>query len=87
MNIILDETTNKIIDENKSKFISNVVDTRNYYTHYDESKMEKALSGNDLTDGMFILQLILELYVCRFLGIDVKDKVGRQLSNFRMARQ
>ncbi len=69
-----------------SSFAQQIVDTRNYYTHYDESKMEKALSGNDLTDGMFILQLILELYVCRFLGIDVKDKVGRQLSNFRMAR-
>lgn len=67
-------------------FAQQIVDTRNYYTHYDEGKREKALSGNDLADGILILQLILELYVCRFLGIDVKDKIGRQLSKFRLFR-
>lgn len=67
-----------------SSFAQQIVDTRNYYTHYDESKKAKALAGDSLEDAIFILQLILELYVCRFLGVDVKDKVGRHLSNYRM---
>ena len=66
-----------------STFAQQIVDTRNYYTHYDETKKEKALSGDTLVDAIFILRLILELYACRFLGVDVKDDVGRRLSNYK----
>jgi len=66
-----------------STFAQQIVDTRNYYTHYDETKKEKALSGDTLVDAIFILRLILELYTCRFLGVDVKDDVGRRLSNYK----
>lgn len=57
-------------------FAQKVVNTRNYYTHYDESKRDKALSGDDLYDAIYILQLLLEKYICKSLGIDISDKVA-----------
>lgn len=69
-----------------STFAQQVIDTRNYYTHYDEAKKEKALSGDYLIEAIFVLRLLLELYICRFLGIDLREKTGHQLSNFKISK-
>lgn len=41
------DTINRMI-EDKVKFIAEVKNTRNYYTHYSENLRKKALKGNDL---------------------------------------
>ena len=53
------------------------------YTHYDKGKEQKTLSGEDLTEAIFILRLLLEYNICLVLGIDNKDKVQDELINYR----
>ena len=68
---------------NKKDFAQKIVDTRNYYTHYDRGKEQIALSGSDLSEAIYILRLLLEYNICLVLGIDNKDKVQDELINFR----
>ncbi|MBE6487085.1 MAG: hypothetical protein E7Z85_09625 [Methanosphaera stadtmanae] len=73
------EIITKLIDGNKNKFISAVVDTRNYYTHYDESSNFKKDTGK-LNILNFKLKILIELIILRELNfnkrfIDEKLKI------------
>lgn len=65
-----------------SEFAQRIADTRHYYTHYSESKKNKALKDNALLDSIFILKLLLEYNVCEILNIDISRKVTEKLHNY-----
>lgn len=62
-----------------ASFAQTVVNTRNYYTHYDSSKEKKALKDDKLIDARRILSRLLEYSVCSQLGIDNQEKVREVL--------
>lgn len=53
-------------------FTNSVVDTRHYYTHYNKSKQYKAMRGFELSVSNIILQTILECYILKELGFNMK---------------
>ena len=57
-----------------------IADTRHYYTHYNKSKEEKALKGEELIKAITVLRLLLEYKICKLLGIDIKKNIAIQLS-------
>ena len=61
------EIINKIIDRKKDKFIGEVVDTRNYYTHYDDSSNFKK-DNEKLHILNFKLKILIELIILKELG-------------------
>lgn len=65
-----------------SEFAQRIADTRHYYTHYSESKKNKALKDNALLDSIFILKLLLEYNVCEVLNIDISRKVTEKLHDY-----
>ena len=67
---------------NDSEFAQRIADTRHYYTHYSESKKDKALKGDNLLESTCILSIILEYYVCDKLGIDISNHVTKDLQHF-----
>lgn len=71
---------NRFIIGKDRDFASRVVISRNYYTHYDKSKEDKALKGKDLYKAIYILRLLLEYSVCQVLGIDIKMRIQRDLN-------
>ena len=56
-------------DENqRNKLIGNIVDTRNYLTHYDESLKSKAASGEELLLLYHKMEAIFQLRILQELG-------------------
>lgn len=67
-----------------SKFTSDIVDTRNYFTHYDVSLKDKALKDQDLFKATQKLRALLEVCFMKQLGMsnnDMKKIVKRSLQN------
>lgn len=62
-----------------SDFVRKVVDTRNYFTHYDASKESKSLKGECLHESIILLSKLLEYHVCLVLGIDNRKKIRDSL--------
>lgn len=62
-------------------YAQTIADTRHYYTHYGKSKEAKALKGDELLEAIYILKVLLEYHICLVLGIDNKDKIGKELEN------
>ena len=56
-------------------FITKVVDTRNYFTHYDSSLATKAASGEDLWKLCQNLEALFQLHLLGLVGIDPKPIV------------
>lgn len=56
----------------KKKFIEEIVATRNYFVHYDETLKSKALKGRDLLQAVHKLKIIIE--VCLLKGIGFSDE-------------
>lgn len=69
------------------EFAQTVSDTRNYYTHYGDTKKDKALKGDALFDAVVILSLLLEYNVCLQLGIDNEQRVRERLSEIASWKQ
>lgn len=53
--------------------------TRNYYTHYDINKYERALKGDALKESIFVLSKLLEYHICAVLGINIQDKIRQEI--------
>ena len=64
-----------------SDFVQRIVETRNYYTHYDEKKKNAALKGDKLLVSTRILSLLLEYCVCDILGVDISKRIAMDLNN------
>lgn len=47
-----------------------IANTRNFYTHYNQTTEKKALKGSDLEDAYRMLRSILEYYLLRELGFN-----------------
>ena len=62
------------------KFVESIVDTRNYYTHYDPKKEKKALKGEDLIKAINVLSCLLNYYICKELDVDLEEKTRDYLS-------
>lgn len=54
---------------NQKRFCVQVVDSRNYYTHYSPEKEKVALKGKDLFDLNQKLKSLLILCICKHIGI------------------
>jgi hypothetical protein len=65
--------------KNRDKFINKVVDTRNYFTHYDYSLQDRAAKGSELYAMVRILNLILHILLMKELGI----RTGNYIELFR----
>lgn len=59
-----------LIAPNSATFISDVVDTRNYLTHYSDDLKEQTLEGADLFNANLRLKILLTILLLRELGID-----------------
>lgn len=70
-----------------NQFAQRVVDTRHYYTHYDKSKEQKALCGDELSNAIEILTWLLEYNVCLQLGIDIREKTVSHLRSYLAHQQ
>lgn len=64
----------------ENNFTQRIVDSRNYYTHYDPSKEEKALKGEELKSAIGVLSCLLDYHVCKILGIDISEQTRRTLT-------
>lgn len=71
------EIINKIIDRNKDNFIREVVDARNYYTHYDDSSNFKK-DNEKLHILNFKLKILIELIILKELEFD-KEFIDNKL--------
>jgi hypothetical protein len=75
----------------QSKIIDDVVNTRNYNTHFDMSLREKAVEGDELRSLVEILTLLMQAYFLQELGltestiIELLKKTGlyRKVANER----
>lgn len=63
-------------------FVNKVVDTRNYFTHYDESKKESAATGRQLYEITERLKSVLEASLVREIGLE-GDRLKEVLSRKR----
>lgn len=70
--LINKSNTTLLNDSNRSigKFCQRVVDSRNYYTHYDENLASKALTGKELFDVNQKLMVLLFSDILNLLEID-----------------
>ena len=64
---LIEKYSNDILDKvlgDKTKFVTDVKNSRNYYTHYDKRLEKKALKGADL---FYLSERLKILLVCAFL--------------------
>lgn len=72
--------------KNKGTFIDNVVDTRNYLTHYDKDLKERAASGNAIFHLTQELKMLLEICLLSELGFsseEIEDSSSKILRRYR----
>lgn len=62
-----------------SDFAQKISNTRNYLTHYDAKKESLALKGEDISKAIYLLELVLEYYVCLEFGIDRETYIRNEL--------
>ncbi len=62
-------STVELVCQSKSAFVSGIVDTRNYLTHYTDELRAKALTGGDLFWACEKLALLLRLVLLKEFGI------------------
>lgn len=65
----------------KEDYAQKICNTRNYLTHYDPKKESIALKGDDLYRAIYVLELVLEYYICAEFKIDRSEYIFLQVSN------
>lgn len=65
----LPDDVRQVIAVDSSKFINKIVETRNYYTHYDKLSEEKCLKGRGLLVATELLNALLSANLLLDLGI------------------
>lgn len=66
--------------KNVKKMIRKIVDTRNYFTHFDESLKSKAAHGQELLDLCNKMEAIIQLHLLKLLGFD-EEQIKEILEN------
>jgi hypothetical protein len=72
--------------KSRKKLITNIVDTRNYLTHFDKSSKHKAISGGDLAFLCFKMEALLQLHFLQVLGF-TKSEISVVLNNCDQLKQ
>lgn len=70
-----------------ANYAQKIADTRHYYTHYGESKADKALKGEELREAIEIVRMLLEHNVCLALGVDSREKIRQRLGSYLSYKQ
>lgn len=73
--------------KNRSSLISKIVDTRNYFTHWDESLKGKAATSGQLYGICLKLEAMLQLSFLRILGFDDDEVDAIVKNNNRFAQK
>ena len=58
----------------QKRLATRIVDTRNYFTHFDESLHNKAAHGKSLVELVYIMEVLSQLHFLKLLGFS-KDKI------------
>ena len=67
-------------DEERKKLIINIMDTRNYLTHYNPSKELKAVKGVNLWPLCMKMELLFELHFLQLIGFS-REKIDSIVDN------
>lgn len=65
-----DESTRVLVTDDYKSFISKIVDTRNYFTHYDEELKLAALSGSELYYACQRLKIFIIILLLKSNGLN-----------------
>lgn len=57
----------------RKKIVKKIVDTRNYYTHFDESKKDLSMSIDEMFCISKYMEVVLKVLIMKELGIDEKS--------------
>ena len=82
LEFLLEENRNETLDKiiaDKSKFIKDVKNSRNYYTHYDKRLEKKSIKGTELYLLSEKLKILLICVILKKIGIP-KEKISELLS-------
>ena len=63
--------------------IQKIVDTRNYYTHYDPNKLERSFTKSELPVVNYQLRSLLEFHIQRLIGFDEVGLKKKYLESVR----
>lgn len=66
----------ELLNTSKTKiksFVNKIYETRNYYTHFDEKKRARALSGEDLYKATCVLEIIIKSCIMREIGFSYEE--------------
>jgi hypothetical protein len=74
------------IGDNNEWFIRSVVDTRNYFTHYDETLKERALDGFKLVVATRILSHMMKILLMLEIGFTPDDCISLLSNNIDYMR-
>lgn len=66
--------------------IQKIVDTRNYYTHYDPNKLERSFTKSELPVVNYKLRLLLEFHIQKLIGFNEDSLKKKYLENVRRLR-
>lgn len=67
--------------ERDSQFIQKIVDTRNYYTHYDPKKINRSFTPAELSKVNYKLMLLLEYHILKLLGFEESELRKKYIEN------
>ena len=70
--------------EERIRFAHEIVDTRNYFTHYGKEKEKKSLKGDKLDEAIEVLALILDYHICKVLGVNNERKTEAHLNEIKI---
>jgi hypothetical protein len=68
----LEENTRQAILPSNNYYSGIIVDTRNYFTHYDEGMRDTCLKGEDLYYGNQRLKILIIILLLKTIGLDEK---------------
>lgn len=60
---------------NRNSFINSIVDTRNYYVHFDQGLKNKIITSQDLNYYNLLLKMLLDISILSDIGIAKEDNI------------
>lgn len=64
-------------DGREEEYLTRIVDSRNYYTHYSQTKKDKAFKADELDEVNRHLVSLLQYHIMRILGFDAQYAFGK----------
>lgn len=58
---------------NSKVLINSIINTRNYYTHFDESLKQNTAQGADLVKLYLLMEAVLQLSILQYLGFSMQE--------------